>query len=175
MAGLSIYTEGGNVIVARESNPQAVQHYMMVAGGLGGFSLVLWAMGVFKGHSEPWILVAIAVVVAGAAPFAVVSKEVRFDRDARMITVVTTTPRGVRRKKIPFSKVVELRAVYYSNRTSYGYHLEAQLENYQRVRLNSTPAEESVALGWMGKLHGFIGGRPTGEEPHRMKAFVLPS
>jgi hypothetical protein len=175
MPGLSIYTEGGHVIVAREAHPHAVQNYLWVAGGLGGLAFVLWMMGVFSGHWEPWTLVVAAVAVAAATPFALKCKDVRFDRQARMLTVVTTTPRGERRREIPFARVVEVRAVYYSSRNANGYHLEVQLENFERVRLNSTPALESVALGWMGRLHGFIGGRPTGEEPHRMMAFALPS
>jgi hypothetical protein len=173
--GMNLYPQGENELVARETLDDTMANYVKLAGaGAVGVGL-LWSVGAFQQSPWPWLLVAGTLAVVAAMPFATRWREVRFDREARMITVVTASARGEQRRQVPFEKVVELRAAFYHNSgVGYGHHLELQLETWEGIRLNTSPVAEPLAMGWMAQLHRFIGGRATGQQPEKLEAFAFP-
>ena len=175
MAGMSLFTDGEHVMVAKEVRDGALRNHALALAGLVAAAGVLGWAGAFDGQWWPWMVVAAAVGVAAAMPFATLATEVRFDREARLITVITTSPRRTFRREIPFGKVVELKAHHYaSDSGADGYRVETQLETWELIRLNSQVVDEALALRWVETLHQFLGGRPSGGSDGRLEAFALP-
>jgi hypothetical protein len=172
---MALFQEGEDVMVARETFPLAFARFVSTAVVFGVLSVVMWQAGIFADENRPdaWIVPGVAVLVLLATPFATTLREARFDRRTRVLTAIHANYMRRDEKKYHFAKIVEVRSTYQSGQTWNGYYVEVQFESWRTLRLNSGLAEQPVTLEWTRRLHDFLGGRSTGEDPSTVHAFTV--